>query len=83
MFISYEKFIRIQNDRAELTAYLSTSGMLLPCDFDTAKFTYPAFENFDHNKSSLSGLNRSHDTVRVLFQEVKFMHQNEKPYNIK
>ena len=75
--------IRIQKDRAELTAYLSETGMPLPYHFDTAKFTYTAIENFDHNKSSLSVLNSSHDTVRVLFQEVKFMHQNEKPYNIK
>ena len=33
------------------------------------QFIYAAFGNSDHIESSLSGLNTSHDTVTVIFQE--------------
>lgn len=43
--------------------------MPIPCHVDPQKFTTGAFDNFDHNEATESGLNGSHDTVYVLFQD--------------
>ena len=34
-----------------------------------SQFTIAAFDNFDHNEATLSGIGGSHDTVSVLFQD--------------
>ena len=41
----------------------------LPSHFSKEMFTVGAFDNFDHkDRTSLSGLSASHDTVSTLFQ---------------
>ena len=40
-----------------------------PSQFDKLEFMIAAFDNFDHEESTLSGIQGSHDTVSVLFQE--------------
>ena len=38
-----------------------------------------AFDNFDHNEATISGLNFTHDTVAVIFQEDNTMYNQRKP----
>jgi len=44
-----------------------------PSNFDEKQFTVAAFDNFDHNEATLSGIGGCHDTVTVLFQEDTFV----------
>ena len=49
---------------------LSSSGKVpMPSQFDPNMFTIVAFDNFDHDEATFSGIKGSHDTVSVLFQE--------------
>lgn len=41
----------------------------MPSNFNKAAFVIGAFDNFDHNEATQSGLNSTHDTVCVLFQD--------------
>ncbi|KAK6182205.1 hypothetical protein SNE40_009937 [Patella caerulea] len=52
----------------------SKGGVPIPSHFKTDSFTIGAFDNFDHEDATLSGICGSHDTVCVLFQD--------KPINI-
>ena len=40
----------------------------MPSQFEPEMFTLAAFDNFDHEEATLSGIKGSHDTVSVLFQ---------------
>lgn len=66
--ISYDK---VQRHRTRLTLHTiekCKNTVLIPTHFDPTKFTKAAFDNFDHEECSNSGLGGTHDTVSVLFQ---------------
>jgi len=67
-FISYNKLIRLQNDMANYTVQACDDSIPLPSHFDPTVFTHVAFDNFDHNEATLSGIGSSHNAVTVLFQ---------------
>lgn len=67
--ISYDEIQRIRSNLASFTAAESKNHVPLPSHFDRSLFTTAAFDNFDHDEATLSGLNSSHDTVAVLFQD--------------
>ena len=43
--------------------------LALPSHFTKSSFTIGAVDNFDHEEARLSGMQETHDTVMVLFQE--------------
>ena len=45
------------------------SNVLFPNHLDTNSFTLAAFDNFNHEEASLSGVGGSHDTVLILMQD--------------
>ena len=48
----------------------SLGNVPMPSQFDPEMFTIAAFDNFDHEEATLSGIKGiRHDTVSVLFQE--------------
>lgn len=61
--------MRIHYDTESYTVQSAENGMPLPSSLDVNKFTMAAYDNFDHNESTLSGISSSHDTVAVVFQE--------------
>ncbi|CAB0035214.1 unnamed protein product, partial [Trichogramma brassicae] len=68
--ISYDEILRI---RARLATYAnekSKSAVPLPSHFNKCNYVTAAFDNIDHNESTISGLNSMHDTAIVLFQDV-------------
>lgn len=67
--VGYVEVMRIRNDLAEYVLECGEQHVPLPSHFRTDMFTVAAFDNFDHNESTLSGLNSTHDTVSVLFQD--------------
>ena len=67
--ISYDELMRIHHDIASYTVQSAENGMPLPSSLDANNFTIAAFDNFDHNERTLSGIGSSHDTVAVMFQE--------------
>jgi len=66
---SYDELLRHHNDMATYVVESSGDGMPFPSHFGTSQFTVGAFDNFDHDEATLSGIGGSHDTVSVLFQE--------------
>ena len=81
----------IQKYRSNLAKHAilksSENNVPLPSHFSKEMFTVGAFDNFDHkDRTSLSGLSASHDTVSTLFQ-VKPSETSSKPnkseYNLK
>ncbi|KAJ8050924.1 hypothetical protein HOLleu_04307 [Holothuria leucospilota] len=46
----------------------SSDEVPFPSHFGSSQFTIAAFDNFDHDDPTLSGIGGSHDTVSVLFQ---------------
>lgn len=75
--ISYDELMRIHHDTASYTVQSAENGMPLPSSLDANKFTMAAFDNFDHNESTLSGIGSSHDTVAVVFQEKDGAHRGK------
>ena len=67
--ISYNELQRYHNDMARLIVQSSFGNVPMPSQFDPEMFTIAAFDNFDHEEATLSGIKGSHDTVSVLFQE--------------
>ena len=77
--ISYDELMRIHHDIASYTAQSAENDMQLPSSLDVNRFTMAAFDNFDHIENTLSGIDSSHDTVAVVFQE-KDGSRRGKPY---
>lgn len=75
--ISYDEILRIRKRLASFT--MEKNDPPIPSHFDRSIFVTTAFDNFDHNEASISGLNRSHDTVIVLFQNNNPNTVNRKP----
>jgi hypothetical protein len=67
--ISYDEIRQYHNDMAALTVETSKDTVPLPSHFDHQMYTTAAFDNFDHEEATDSGIGGSHDTVSVLFQE--------------
>lgn len=67
--ISHSTVERFQVGLASFTARSGELRTPLPSHFDPCAFTTAAFDNFDHESYSLSGMKGTHDTVSVLFQQ--------------
>lgn len=67
--ISYDELLRYHNDMASLIVQSAQGNVPLPSHFDAEMFTIGAFDNFDHEEATISGVGGSHDTVSVLFQD--------------
>lgn len=65
---SYQEVMRNHVDLAMYNIISSENGVPFPSHFSRSEFTHAAFDNFDHNEATLSGIGGSHDTVTVLFQ---------------
>ena len=66
--ISYDEILRYHFDLCMYT--ISQGGEVpFPSHFDPGAYTTAAFDNFDHLEATTSGMNSSHDTVMVLFQD--------------
>ena len=57
----------------------SQSIVPLPCHFSPHRFITAAFDNIDHNKSTISGLDSMHDTAFVIFQNFSNICNGKKP----
>ena len=67
--ISYDEVLRYHSDMASYTTETSQGRVPLPSTFSPAEFTIGAFDNFDHEEATLSGIGGSHDTVLILMQD--------------
>ena len=76
--ISYWEILRIRTALSNYTVQFCQSGIPIPSHFDPSSFVTAAFDNFDHQVASISGLNGTHDTVAVLFQDFHNS-ENKKP----
>ena len=77
--IGYDELMQLQNDMANYAVHTSNDTIPLPSHFDPDVFTHIAFDNFDHNEATLSGMGTSHDTVTVIFQVNNSFNHNRKP----
>ena len=67
--VSYDELVRYYNNMASYILSTSANDIPLPSNFDTNIHTVAAFDNFDHNENTPSGLGSSHDTVSILIQD--------------
>ena len=65
--VSYDEILRYQTDSANFVCSNRTDKVPLPSHLDPEKFVSAAFDNFDHEEATISGLGGTHDTVSVLF----------------
>ena len=54
---------------ASFVTEASQGQVPLPSHFNPSSFTLGAFDNFDHEEATLSGIGGSHDTVMILMQD--------------
>lgn len=66
---SYNQIMQARAKLAQYTIKSCSSGISLPSHFVPHHFTTGAMDNFDHEEATLTGLQGSHDTVMVLYQE--------------
>ena len=67
--VIYDEILRYQNDLANLVCTIGIDDVPLPSHLNPEKFTTAAFDNFDHEEATLSGLHGTNDTVSVLDQD--------------
>lgn len=67
--ISYDEVLRYRNGLAMFYILSSTNILPLPTNLNSKVFTTAVFDNSDHEEATLSGINGSHDTAGVLFQD--------------
>ena len=67
--ISYDDILRIRTRLAMYAKINSQNSIPLPSHFNPESYVTAAFDNFDHNEATLSGLGGTHDTVAVIFQD--------------
>lgn len=77
--ISYDELRRYHTDIANFAIQSSKEQVPLPSHFDPDQLTVGAFDNFDHEEATLSGIGGSHDTVQVLIQPAKSGSNKSKP----
>ena len=68
--VSYDELVRYHNNIESYILSTSANDIPLPSHFDTNIHTVAAFDNFDHNENTPSGLCSSHDTVSILIQDI-------------
>ena len=68
MGISYNELLKFHDDIASFTVENSETTVPLPSHFDPNLYTTAAFDNFDHEEATQSGIGGSHDTVSILMQ---------------
>ena len=66
---SYDEVLRYHCDMASYITESNRGQVPLPSQFDRSRFTIGAFDNFDHEENTLSGIGGSHDTVSILMQD--------------
>ena len=66
--IPYDNILRIRTTLALFACQKSEAEVPLPSHFDPNLYITGAFDNFDHEEYTLSGINGTHDTS-VLFQD--------------
>ena len=66
--ISHDQVFRIRTALAA-NALNSSESIPMPGHFDPQVYVTAAFDNFDHEEATLSGINGTHDTVTVIFQD--------------
>lgn len=66
---SYDEVLQHRTRLASYTVESCENNVPTPRHFDRKLFTFGAFDNFDQDEKTLSGLNSTHDTVAVLSQE--------------
>ena len=64
--ISYDEILRIRTRLALYTGKKCEINVPIPSHFDKNSYVTAAFDNFDHNEATISGLNSTHDTVLVI-----------------
>ena len=67
--ISYEEILRVRTRLATYAKLTFETSIPLASHFNTESYVTDAFDNFDHNEATLSGLGATHDTVAVIFQD--------------
>lgn len=77
--ISYDEILRIRTRLALYTTTISENRVPLPIHFNSTNYVTAAFDNFDHIEATLSGLDTTHDTVSVLFQDQDSNYHTTKP----
>ena len=77
--VNYDELLRYHNNLAKLTVESSRGNVPLPSHFDPGNFTTAAFDNFDHEECTSSGIGGTYGTVAVLFQD-KPIQALRKPY---
>lgn len=77
--ISYEEVLRIKTRLAAYANINCRTIVPLPSHFDPSSYVTAAFDNFDHNETSISGLESTHDTVAVIFQDYNANYHSNKP----
>ena len=66
---SYDELLRDHNDLASYVIVSSARSVPHPSHFDATLMTSGAFDNFDHEEGTMSGIGGSHDTVSILVQD--------------
>ena len=67
--ISYSELLRYRSDMASYVLSRNDNNVPIPSHFEKNLHTTAAFDNFDHNEHTLSGIGSTHDTVSILIQE--------------
>ena len=65
----YDELLIYQNDMTSFKIEACEGDVPFPSNFSRNMFTTAAFDNFDHEEATLSGIGVNHDTVTVLFQD--------------
>lgn len=77
--ISFDDVSRIRFGLAEYARIISENSVVLLSHFNPKKFITAAMDNFDHNEATMSGLNLTHDTMIVMFQDEVENYDKKKP----
>lgn len=66
--ISHDEMLRIKVRLASYSVKCNENSIPLPSHFNRKSYVTAAFDNFDYNEATTSGLHSTHDTVCVVFQ---------------
>ena len=69
--VSYEELLRYHNDMANLIVDKSQDNVPLPSHFDSNMYTTAAFDNFDHEEATASGIGGSHVQYLCSFKIIR------------
>ncbi|KAK3870910.1 hypothetical protein Pcinc_023936 [Petrolisthes cinctipes] len=77
--ISYDEILRYHSDMASYVTATSQNQVPLPSQFKPSQLTLGAFDNFDHEETTMSGTGGSHDTDMILLQDKSTDVSSSKP----